>query len=158
MNGDPASQVALPATLSSELGKLRTQVNGERARAKVEQDIKDALKAAFDTEQWQATLTLCDATDILDPGNTRVVRYRERATAEKNKPQVNVSGIFEVDGVSTVFMTVYLPETNETHEVKIREGEEFFGLMLEKILGNNQGIQLKYFKTDQSFTVQGVSK
>ncbi len=158
MNGDPASQAGLPMTLSAELGKLKTEVNGEKARSKIEVDIKDALKAAYDSEQWQAVLTLCDATDQLDPGNTRVVRYRERATAEKNKPQVAVRGIFVVDGVSTVFMDVFLPETNETKDVKVREGEEFFGLILEKIMGNNQGVQLKYLKTDQSFSVQGVAQ
>jgi len=158
MNNDPASQVALPATLGSELGKLRTQVNGEKARAKVETDIKAALKAAYDGEQWQAVLSLCDATDLLDPGNTRVVRYRERAIAEKNKPIVTVRGIFEVDGVSTVFMDVYLPETNEQKDVQVREGEEFFGLLLEKILGNDEGVQIKYMKTDQSFAVKGVSQ
>jgi len=158
MNSDPNSQVALPATLASEVGKLKTQVNGDKARAKVEGDVKDALKAAYDAEQWQAVLTLCDATEVLDKGNTRVVRYRERAIAEKNKPIVTVRGVFEVDGVSTVFMDVYLPETNEQKDVKVREGEEFFGLILEKILGNDAGVQLKYLKTDQSFTVKGVSQ
>lgn len=157
MNGNPESEVALPMTLSAELGKLKTQVHGERAAAKVESDLKDALKAAFDNQQWPAVLNLCKAVETMDPGNARAARYRERAVAEKNKPQVTVRGIMQIDGVNTVFLEVFLPETGETHDVQVREGEEFFGLVLDKIL-NDQGVQLKYLKTDETYTVKGVNQ
>lgn len=158
MNGAPESAAALKGALTGELGKLRTEVNGDKAKGLIETDFKEALKAAYDGERWQEVLNLCDAVDVLDQGNTRVVRYRERAIAEKNKPQVTVKGVFSIEGTPTIFMDVYLPETGETTDVKVREGEEFHGLLLEKILGDKQGVQLKYLKTEQSFTVKGVGQ
>jgi hypothetical protein len=158
INGAPESGQLLKGALSSELGKLRTEVNGEKGRSLVETDIKDALKAAYDGERWQEVLNLCDAVDVMDQGNTRVLRYRERAIAEKNKPQVTMKGVFQIDGTPTIFLDVYLPETDKTADVKVRVGEEFYGLILEKILGDKEGVQLKYLKTEQSFTVPGVGQ
>jgi hypothetical protein len=157
INGAPESGQQLKAALQSEMGKLRGELNGEKARTLVETDVKDALKAAYDGERWQEVLNVCDGVEAIDPGNTRAARYRERATAEKNKPQATVTGIMEIDGTPTVFMDVFLPETGEMKDAKVREGEEFYGLLLEKILSDQQGIQLKYLKTEQSFTVKGVS-
>lgn len=158
MNGAPGGGQMLKGALSGELGKLRAEQNGEKARQLVENDVKEALKAAFDGERWEEVLNLCDGVDAVDQGNTRAVRYRERAVAEKNKPQVTMKGVFQIDGNPTIFFDVYLPETGETKDVKVREGEEFYGLVLEKILGDKEGVQLKYLKTEQSFTVKGVAQ
>lgn len=158
INGAPESGALLKSSLTSELGKLRTEVNGEAARSLVETEVKDALKAAYDGERWQEVLNVCEGVDAMDPGNVRVVRYRERAIAEKNKPQVTMKGIFQIEGTPTVFFDVYLPETGVTTDAKVREGEEFHGLILEKILGDKEGAQLKYLKTEQSFTVKGVAQ
>ncbi len=157
INGAPESGQLLKGALSSELGKLRTEVNGEGAKPLVETEIKDALKQAYDGYRWQEVLNVCEAVEVMDPGNTRVLRYRERAMAEKNKPQVTVKGVFEIEQVPTVFMDLYLPETGQTTDVKVREGEEFHGLILEKILPNNKGVQLKYLKTEESYTVPGLN-
>ena len=94
------------------------------------------MKAAYDGERWLEVLNLCDAVDVMDQGNTRVVRYRERAIAEKNKPQVTMKGVFQIGGTPTVFLDLFLPETGQATDVKVRVGEEFYGLILEKILGD----------------------
>jgi len=158
MNGAPGGGAQLKAQVATELGKLKTEVNGEKARALIEGELKDTLKAAYDGERWPEVLNLCDGVDAIDAGNTRVIRYRERAIAEKNKPQVTLKGSFEIEGTPTIFFDVYLPETGETKDVKVREGEEFYGLVLEKILGAKEGVQLKYLKTEQSFNVKGVAQ
>lgn len=158
INGAPESGPQLKSALMSELGKLKTEVNGEAARSLVGTEIKDSLKAAYDGERWQEVLNVCEGVDAMDPGNVRVIRYRDRAIAEKNKPVVTMKGVFEIEGTPTVFFDVYLPETGQTTDAKVREGEEFYGLILEKIVGDKEGAQLKYLKTEQSYTVKGVAQ
>lgn len=150
---DPQSGKALQETLSKEVASLKTELNGGGAQKRILNDFVDKLTAAHQTEQWDFVLNLCDAVDVLDPGNTRTSRYRQRALDEKNRPVVKVKGFVEIDGVTNVFMEIYLPATGETDDKRVREGEEFHGLVLERVIGNNQGVRLKYVKTQTTFDV-----
>lgn len=143
----------LAAGLQSEVGKLKTQVNGPQAQQKVASNLVERLKQARGAEHWDLVLNLCAGLDVLEPDGTRTSNYRDQALAEKARPTVTVKGFFEQDGVTNVFMDVYLPTAGTTESVKRREGEEFFGLVLEKIVGNKKAIQLRYKVTGATFTV-----
>lgn len=153
----PETEPLLRQTVSAELGKLKAEINGEGARTKITNDIKEALKGVYNAEQWQCVMNLCGALDAAEPDNTRTKRYRERAVAEINRPQIKVTGIYksEDDGITHAFVDVFLPETQEMHKLQVRIGEEFLGLIFERIEGNNQKLWFKYLKTNQSFAVDG---
>jgi hypothetical protein len=150
---DPASGNALRETLSKEVASLKTELNGASAQNRITNNFVDKLKESHQNEQWDLVLNLCDAVDVLDPGNTRTQRYRQRAVDEKSRPIVSMKGIMEIEGVTNVFLDIYLPTTGQTEHEQVREGEEFHGLILERIIGNNQGVRLKYTKTDTTFDV-----
>ena len=50
-------------------------------------------------------------------------------------------------------MEFYLPKERKTEKRQVRVGEEFFGLQLTEIIGNNQGVRFEYLDTGQSFDV-----
>ena len=153
ISADAQSGKAMTETLSKEVASLKTEQNGASAQKRLQNQFIEKLKAAHQEEKWDLVVNLCDAVDILDPGNTRTSRYRDRAMDEKNRPVVTMKGIMEIEGVTNVFLEIYLPTTSTTVSKQVREGEEFEGLILEKIIGNNQGVRLKYLKTDTSFDV-----
>lgn len=150
---DPVSGKELRETLSKEVASLKTELNGSSAQNRITNNFIEKLKEAHQNEQWDLVLNLCEAVDVLDPGNTRTQRYRQRAVDEKSRPVVTMKGIMEIEGVTNVFLDIYLPTTGETAHEQVREGEEFHGLVLERIIGNNQGVRLKYNKTDTTFDV-----
>ncbi len=151
---DAAIGPVLAEALTKELGSLKAEVNGTKAQQRVADDLITQLKDARGAEQWDLVLNLCAGLDVLEPGGTRTPNYREQAMAEKARPIVTVKGFFEQDGVTNVFMDVYVPTTGKTESVKRREGEEFFGLVLERIVGNKKAIQLRYKPTGASFRVE----
>jgi len=80
------------------------------------------------------------------------IRIRNAGLA---KPQVDIVGFF-YDGTrdtDAAILDFYLPLTGETHRERVSEGEEFYGLTLVQIIGNNQGVQLEYEETGQTFDV-----
>ncbi|GMW00641.1 MAG: hypothetical protein AMXMBFR84_17780 [Candidatus Hydrogenedentota bacterium] len=143
--------------LTGEFGKLRGEVNGEKAMMQVRNWLKEQLRASMDAQAWDVALGLCDAVDAVEPGNSRTTRSRERALSERNKPQVTVKGFYEekTNGTVTIFMDVYLPATGTMESVRVREGEEVLGLKIEKIIGDNKGVRIKYLETGQSYDVAG---
>jgi hypothetical protein len=153
VNPFPGGGQELRETLSREVASLKTELNGSSAQNRITNAFIDKLKAAHEGEQWDLVLNLCGAIDVLDPSNTRTQRMRQRALDEKNRPVIKMTGVMEVDSVPNVFLEIYLPESGQTEHEQVREGEEFHGLILERIIGNNQGVRLKYLKTDTTFDV-----
>jgi len=153
INSFPNGGKELRETLSKEVASLKTELNGGSAQNRITNTFIDMLKAAHEGEDWDRVLNLCEGIDVLDPGNTRTQRMRQRAIDEKSRPSVKMTGVMEVDDVPNVFLEIYIPTTGETVHEQVREGEEFHGLILERIIGNNQGVRLKYLKTDTTFDV-----
>lgn len=153
VNPFPDGGKELRETLSREVASLKTELNGSSAQKRIANNFVDKLKEATEAELWDLVLNLCEGIDVLDPANTRTQRVRQRALDEKNRPVVKMTGVMEVDNVPNVFLEIYLPETGQTEHEQVREGEEFHGLILERIIGNNQGVRLKYLKTDATFDV-----
>ena len=145
------------AALRTQCNKVASEIHRDRAKSMVKSDLMEMLKMAYESEQWNKTLLLCDMVDILDTDTVRTKRYRGRAETEKNRPRPTVTGIVTDPrtDIPTVFMDLYLPETDTTEQVRVRIGEEFYGLKLLEITGKNTGIKFQYIKTDTTYEVPG---
>lgn len=144
--------------------KLRAEVNGEKALRMITADVRDALKLvkeaadAMGSQQrslWDQVLVLADAMEALDPNYSMLDHIRQQAIEQKNRPMVSIGGFFtdENTGEVTVFAHVFLPKTNETKRLHIREGDEFENLRFVEIIGNQRGIKLQYVPTGEFFEV-----
>ena len=63
---------------------------------------------------------------------------------------------FYIDGKTNqtaVFMEFYIPSEKRSYKEQVRVGEEFYGLKLVEIIGDNQGVTLEYLETDETFDV-----
>lgn len=128
---------------------------GKRALQIVSQKLDQRIRALENTGLWEHALTHIQGHKILNPGSSKWDATQELAMAEMRKPRVEVIG-FLYDGTTGQNMAIlefYLPIRKETHEHRVRVGEEFYGLKLERIIGNNQGVTLEYQETGQSFDV-----
>ena len=130
-------------------------VDGKEALQIVSQSLDSRLRALESNQLWEHTLTYCDAHLIFSPDSHKFDRTREKAVAELRKPRVTIRG-FYIDGntnQTSVFMDFYLPMEKATHREQVRVGEEFYGLKLVEIIGNNQGVTMEYLETGQSFNI-----
>ena len=131
----------------TEDGKLALQILSQR--------LDSRLRALESNQLWEHVLTYCDAHLILNPDSHKFDRTREKTVAELKKPRVTIEGFF-YDGKTdqtAVFMKFYLPNEKKTYQQQVRVGEEFYGLKLLGIIGNNQGVTLEYLEMDQTFDV-----
>lgn len=129
--------------------------DGKRALDFVSQELDRRLRALEDAELWEHVLNYCDAHLIFDPTSKKFDRYRDKAVVELRKPKVTLGG-FYIDGntnLTAVFMDFYIPTTRMTHRENVRVGEEFYGLKLVEIIGDNQGVSLEYQETGEAFEV-----
>lgn len=147
-------------TVRSAITQNSTGAVGQEALQLVSQKLDSRLRALENNLLWEHALTYCDAHLVFNPGSHKFDRTREKAIAELRKPRVTIRGYY-IDGNTdrtAVFMDFYLPMTKETHREQVRVGEEFYGLKLVSIIGNNQGVTLEYLETDESFDVLTGSK
>lgn len=137
--------------------KYRGTQDGKEALRNVVRHLEDVLVVAREAQNGLAVLLICDLIRIVEPNNSRVARYEEWATIEKNRPVVMLRGWYvdeeEDPPVINAFVEVFLPETGEVEHLRVREGEEFLGLKFRKILGKRRGMQLEYLKTGDLFEV-----
>ena len=128
---------------------------GKQALQIVSQQLDSRLRALENNQLWEHALTYCDAHLVLNPDSHKFDRTREKAVAELRKPRVTIRG-FYTDGntnQTAVFMDFYLPITKESHREQVRVGEEFYGLKLVAIIGNNQGVTMEYLETGEATDV-----
>lgn len=129
--------------------------DGKQALAFVSQELDRRLRTLESQELWEHVLTYCEAHLIFNPGSRKFDRARDKAVVELRKPKVTVHG-FYIDGntnQTAVFMDFYIPTEKKTYREQVRVGEEFYGLKLVEIIGNNQGVTLEYQETDETFDV-----
>lgn len=159
----PAAGATMPKQASANfLNVIRTAKSqhstgedGKRALQIVSQNLDSRLRALENNQLWEHVLTYCDGHIALNPGSHKFDRTREKAIAELRKPRVTIEGFF-FDGKTdqtAVFMNFYLPIEKETYRQQVRVGEEFYGLKLVSIIGNNQGVTMEYLETDDTFDV-----
>ena len=149
-----ASGNFLSAVKSAKTRNSASQ-DGKQALQFVSQKLDSRLRALEDNQLWEHVLTYCDAHLVLNPDSHKFDRTREKAVAELKKPRVTIAGFFydENTAQTSVFMDFYVPTDKESHREHVRVGEEFYGLKLVAIIGNNQGVTMEYLETGQAFDI-----
>lgn len=129
--------------------------DGKQAMLIVSQKLDLRLRALEKNELWEHLLNYCDAHLILNPGSKKFTRSRDKAISELKKPRVTIDGYFHdgKTGRTSVFMNFYLPIEKVTRREQVRVGEEFYGLRLVQIIGNNQGVTMEYMETDETYDI-----
>lgn len=143
------------STVKSAKTRNSASQDGKQALQIVSQKLDSRLRALEDNQLWEHVLTFCDAHLVLNPDSRKFDRTREKAVAELKKPRVTIGGFFHdgKTGQTVVFVDFYLPTDKESHQEKVRVGEEFYGLRLVAIIGNNQGVTMEYLETGQAFDI-----
>lgn len=77
------------------------------------------------------------------------------AKAELEKPQITIKGIVKdgTTGIKIALLDIYLPNQKETINDRIRVGEEKYGIKLQQVIGNDQGLLFEYGSTGETFEV-----
>jgi len=136
------------------------QVNGPTALLRIGNDLKTRLKAAHDTApdsgQWDTVSVLCYAVLALDPGDSGAARYLKQSEAERMRPQISLTRVLEdlETNVVNVYLEVHLPKTNTTESLRVRVGDEFHGVRLDRIIGRNSAIEITYLETDRTYRIE----
>lgn len=153
----PAFGTSLKSYLQESVKKYSGSKVGKEALRNVVRHLEDVLKQARDAQNGLAVLLICDLIKIIEPNNSRLPRYIEWATIEKNRPVVMYRGWYEdreaKPPVTYYFLEVFLPETGKVENLRVREGEDFLGLKLIKVIGSGRGLRFEYLKTGDLFEV-----
>ncbi len=121
---------------------------GRAALREVGYDIAELGREAGKAERWRLALFCVDVFDLLSMESALLKRIGERAQHMMDQPTVRVRGFLE-DGANKdlyVFMDLVNRRTGEVEKVRAREGEEFGGLRLIKVLGRNQKVRVEYLR------------
>jgi hypothetical protein len=144
-------------TFKSAVQKARNQNNatpdGKRALQIASNKLDERIAALEENKLWEHTLAGIEGYEVLNPGSPKWSATKELASAELKKPKVTIVGFMTSHDQNSVLLDFYLP-IQKTHEKQqVRVGEEFFGLTLVEIIGNNQGVRLEYADTGQVYEV-----
>jgi hypothetical protein len=130
--------------------------NGQEALGRIEDDIADLVRQARDQEKWGTILGGIMAYEVLQPGNERFARLKERAELMSTIPAVFVRGFVRVEEEEYVFLEVIDSKANLSETYKVREQEEFHEVLrLVRIIGNNQKVEILYIPANYTFEVSG---
>lgn len=112
--------------------------------------VEEQMRAAFEAQAWPLTLFLFNVVRNISPGREEsFTHYRDRALTFINMPRPTVTGFFQQGDTPVVFLDVFLPETGVTERVQVRESEEFHGMTLMEIKGNNRGAIVEHIETGE---------
>jgi hypothetical protein len=144
---------AMKKQISDARVKYQNTENGRQAIALITHDIEEVISKARDQQRYRLVLGMIEAYEVLAPGNTKMNRLKERALLHVNRPVVRVRGFFDdKEGNETyVFLEVQLMPSREIHQVKVRKGEEFYGLRFVDFVGNKKGVTLEYLAIPGTF-------
>jgi len=150
----------ITAGLNKIKQKLAPQENGATAQLMITNALVDQLKTAHDTApdtgQWDQVSVLCHAVLAFDPGSTKTQRYLKQAEAERMRPRISLTRILEdlETNVVNVYVEVHLPKTNTTEELRVRVGDVFHGVRLDRIIGQNSAIEITYLETNRTYRIE----
>jgi len=150
----PGAGTIMAQGLRDARTKNEAKQNGPAALAQIGRELTDSINEARAQGRWKIVLAGIEAYEALEPGTTTFARIKEMALLQASKPKVKIKGFFTDkarDNETYVWMEVTDPATQEPHIVKVREGEEFDGLKLVKIIGLQQGVTLEYLKIPGDF-------
>jgi hypothetical protein len=134
-------------------GSNSSTPEGKRALQIVSSRLDQRIQALESNRLWEHTLTGIEGYEVLNPGSPKWSTTKEVAIAEMKKPKVTIVGFMASHGQDAAVLEFYLPVQKTTERKQVRVGEEFFGLTLVEIIGDNQGVRLEYGETGQTFDV-----
>jgi hypothetical protein len=135
--------------------RMAAEPNGNEAKLKMERDVEDLIKLAVKGENYRVVKGAIETYKIFKPGEKKYDADEEYADLVLARPAVKIRGFFEVDGEPVVFVEVAdADDASKKDTYKVREGEDFHDvLQLQRVIGNNQGIELLYIPIDQKWVV-----
>lgn len=141
-----AERSGVMAQLRDAVAKYGNLPFGREALREVGYKIGEIGKKASTQERWRLALTCVDAFDILQMESLTVSRLGERAKTMMEQPTVRVRGFLEdkEKGSLYVFMELVNRKTGEVEKVQAREGEDFNGIRLIKVIGRNKKVRVEY--------------
>ncbi len=141
----------------SAVQKAKNQNNsspdGKRALQLTSSKLDERIRALEENQLWEHALTMIEGYEILNAGSPKWSATKELAVAELAKPKVTIVGFMTTHDQNSVLLNFYLPIQKTNQRQQVRVGEEFFGLKLVEIIGDNQGVRLEYSNTGQVYDV-----
>lgn len=157
--GDPLPEAGAAFTqeasdkLKNRLRSARNQnkdtPDGQRALQLVNQQLDQRIRALEGAGAWEFVLGHIEGFEILNQGSPKWQSTKDQALAELAKPRITIVGFMQ----DTAILRFYLPVTRQEMRESMRAGEEMHGVTLMEIIGNNQGVRMKYGQTGQTFDV-----
>ncbi len=157
--GDPLPEAGaqFPQEAADKLkNRLRNAKNqnsatpdGQRALQLVNQQLDQRIRALEAAHAWEYVMGHIEAFEILNPGSPKWQTTKEQSMAELRKPKVTIVGFMQ----DTAILRFYLPVSKMEARESMRVGEEMHGVKLMEVIGNNQGVRLRYGETGQTFDV-----
>ncbi len=119
---------------------------GKAGLAIITHELESIISGARDQQRWRLVAGAIEAFEVLEPGNPKMNRLKERALLHINRPSVSVQGFFDdkQSGETYAFLDVMLKPSGEHVKVKAREGEEFNNIRLKDFYGDKKGVELEY--------------
>ncbi len=152
----------IPQQLSQVVGQYQHEINAPEAIGRLERDLTELIPQARDAERWGVVKGAIVAYNVLNPNSDRYNRLEERADMYRERPQVEVTGFMDVDGVLYTFMRVRDPLSNRVESYRVREGEEFhetekYGITLRllRVIGNQRAVEIEYIPVQEPWEVPG---
>ncbi len=165
MKGGATLSVAEKDQAIQQLTSLKSENaakdNGRQALSMLQKDIEELLKTARTENRWIVVKACCQAYSILQPGSDRYAKLEQRADLMLKRPSVTVRGFFQVGSGSELyaFLDVTERDTGKVTNYKVREGEEFHGvLQLVRIIGDQQSVEILYIPVNDTWIVKGVGQ
>ena len=154
---DPAWMPQLKVPLDEIRKKLGTSNAYKEGAHGAVKSLEDDLRIAREAQNAGLVLMLCDLVRYFEPKNARLPRFEKWASMVKNRPVVTIRGWYEPRDTTVriiyVFLEIYTPEDGQTHHIQACEGEEFYNLRFEKIIGDKRGIRFEYAVSGDQFEV-----
>jgi hypothetical protein len=159
----PAEGTVIPADAAAQYkgifqqqkSKHQNTPEGKEALNIVTRKVEKRIRQMEMAKAWEPLLLLTQVYDILVPGSQKFARQTNLAVAELQKPQITIKGIVRdgTTGIKIALLDLYLPSEKETVNDRIRVGEEKYGVKLQEVIGNDQGLLFEYRKTGETFEV-----
>ncbi|MBI2433608.1 MAG: hypothetical protein HYV26_12145 [Candidatus Hydrogenedentes bacterium] len=163
---DPAIKDQAVASFNGVKAKHAAKANGQTALQEFSRDVEQLVNTAKGSESWMVVKGGCEIYRSLNPGSDRFKQLEGKADVMLARPQVEVTGFFQSNGATDIFLKVtdfQVEKPVETYTV--REGEEFHEKAVEgpkkpvlkvvRIIGANQAVELEYLPIHDTWTIQG---
>lgn len=141
------------------VSRHQTTENGRIAIGRLSTEVTSFIRTARDMDKPKkpgielAGIMLHEA---INPADDRYAKRKETLRIMLAMPRVKVRGFMDAGGDTVVFLEVTEPESREMKTYKVREGEEFHGVLrLVRIIGNQQAVEFEYLPLGEIYELLG---